>query len=378
MKKTKPFRIISLIAFIAFVLVLNSCKKADIKPPNNNSAETARAAAIQAIKAKYGNVSAGIIINVNRDAKDLFYRDAATGNMIKVDKNNTGRGPLCNYNCNNTNNPANLHLVYTLSYIQRNYECESANKSNLNVSWTISVPFTPLTTYNGNSSNGTLKVTDPGGTLHTYSGLSITIRTIGADPGCAANTLYEISYQATQVPDSYFGSGMTMDASLSLYNNCALVNNLVTTGDVAGPDFTLYPHLPCSRVDKVWVIPPGGGSTYAQAFGNYNICFYPTGFTPIDYHQVEYRLVNNGSGSLQWDDQTTAIHWARPVGSGSDQPTVNPYTGSSTLLQITASSGTWLVRYRNVKTSVCDIIDTNNPGADWGDHFYWVVEVLTT
>ncbi|MBK6379906.1 MAG: hypothetical protein IPF72_09330 [Chitinophagaceae bacterium] len=304
MKTINSIRLIlSLFAIAVFILFLNSCKKTNIDMPANQNAEDARAAAIKAIKDKYGNISAGVIINVNRDPKDLFYRNAITGNMVKIDKS-SNNNIVCNYNCGNTSNPADLHLVYTLSYIQRNYMCEASTKSDLNVSWTISVPFTPLTTYGLNSSTGTLKVTDPFSTLHTYNNLAITIRTIGADPDCSQNTLYEIKFTASSIPDSYFGSGMTMDASLNLYNNCSIVGNLINTGDVGAADLFLQAELPCYRVDKVWINPPGGGTSYATAFGNYNICSYPSGFALIDNHQLEYRQVTSGS-SLEWDDQSS-------------------------------------------------------------------------
>lgn len=375
MKTITSIRIlIAVIAIASFTLILKSCKKADINPPDNKSTEAARAATIQAIKARYGNVSAGIIYKVNKEAKDLFFRNT-TGGMVnfRTIKPTLGSGGaeniLCNYNCNNTNNPANLHLVYTLSYVQRNYIYESGDKSDLNVSWTISVPFTPLTTYNGNNSTGTLKVTDPGSTLHTYSGLSITIRTIGADPNCGANTLYEITYKATLVPDSYLGSGMLISSALSLYNNCVLVGNLVTTGDTDAPDFSLYPHLPCSRVDKVWVNPYIGPNGCTTAAGCYNVGNYPNGFTPIDNHQVEYRQVNSGS-SYEWDDQTSTVYWGKNTTTNNIQATVGPYQTSDLENMI---SGNWLVRYRNMKTSYCGQIGSS-PDADWGNHFYWVVE----
>ncbi len=376
----------ALIAIAALTMLTYSCKKADFRPPENRTAITAAdaiAKTIAATKARYGNVSAGILVNINKDPKDLYYRNV-NSSMIKLKKANTS-SVVCNYNCNNTSNPNDLHLVYTLSYIQRNYICESfSDKSDLNVSWTISVPFTPLTTFGSNTSTGMLKVTDPGSTLHTYSNLAITIRTIGADPNCSANTLYEIKYKAAQIPDSYFGSGMTMDASLNLYNNCALVGNLITTGDVTAADAFLQAELPCYRIDRAYVNPPGGGTSYSTITGGYALCTNPSGFTAIDKHQVEYRLVNNSSGSLQWTDQTSVVYWGETVFTNTYVETVGPY-GVIDLANMTSSSGTWLVRYRNIKTSNCDEIydGTNsnpspgpaNAGGDWGNSAFWFTEV---
>lgn len=365
--------------FAAFIVIFYSCKKADIDIPPSQNAADLKAAIIKATKERYGNISAGVITTVNRDAKDIFYRDA-TGNMInlyKTNSNNIINPPTCTYNCSNTTNPGDLHLVYTLSYIQRNYLCESTGaNSDLNISWTISVPFTPLTSYGFNTSTGTLKVTDPGSTLHTYSNLAITIRTIGGDPSCGTNTLYEISYKALQVPDSYFGTGMTMDASLSLYNNCSLLGNLITTGDVTAADIFLQADLPCYRVDKVYVNPPGGGTSYATVAGGYNLCTNPSGFTPIDYHEVEYRLVNNGSGSLQWSDQTSTVYFGETILTNTPIAYVSPYDAID-LPNMTSSSGTWLVRYKNIKISYCDLIYNggSNPDGNWGNSTFWLTEV---
>ncbi|HAO46796.1 MAG TPA: hypothetical protein PLP81_07425 [Saprospiraceae bacterium] len=364
-----------LIAIAAFTMFIYSCKKADLKPPETTpaAASDAKARIVQAIKARYGNISAGYIVNINKEATESFYRNTA-GLMVRFQKNKsvTGNNIVCNYNCSNTSNPADLHLVYTLSYVQRNYKCENIDKSDLNVSWTISVPFTPLTTFGFNTSTGTLKVTDPGSTLHTYSNLTIAIRTIGADPYCSANTLYEITYKAEQIPDSYFGSGMLIDAALNLYNNCSIVGNLINTGDVAAPDISLYGDLPCYRVEKVWINPPGGGTSYATAGGCYNLCSNPGGFTSIDNHQLEYRKVTSGS-SFAWDDQSSTIYWGKNTTYNANLPNLGPYQVSN--LENMVSGDTWLVRYRNVKNSICDIIDTNNPGANWGNQFFWIVEI---
>ena len=46
------------------------------------------------------------------------------------------------------------------------------------------------------------------------------------------------------------------------------------------------------------------------------------------------------------------------------------------ILHITVNSGTWLVRYRNVKTSVCNIINPTGPtNGDWGNSALWISEV---
>ena len=76
MKTINSLRLIlSLIALTAFMLVLKSCKKDD-SSTINNEAEASRVAAIKATKVRYGNISAEVIYKVNKDAEELFYRDA--------------------------------------------------------------------------------------------------------------------------------------------------------------------------------------------------------------------------------------------------------------------------------------------------------------
>ena len=178
--------IISLFAFAAFMLVLKSCKKSDDGKVNSQNAEAARSAAIKAVTERYGNVSAGIIYKVNKEAKELFYRNAS-GNMVSLNSispTSSGVAAPCTFNCSNTTNPANLHLVYSVSYVQRTYLCEStSSKSRLTANWIISVPFTPLTSFGGNTSTGNIKVTSPSSVVVNYNNNPISsIRNLGADP----------------------------------------------------------------------------------------------------------------------------------------------------------------------------------------------------
>ena len=395
--KTRSFLklLAGVISILAFTFILKSCKKTDSNAVNKQTAEAARAAAIASIKEKYGNVSAGFIIPVNKQAGEYFYKNAA-GNMVSLynNKNNkpTPESPGCLYNCNNTSNPADLTLIYTLDYIQRLYKCESSSmpgdkKSMISVSWTISVPFgiTYLTSDNVPNTFGNIKFSPSGSspvTLTANPGSSdFTVTYLGsAAPGCYYNSLYRVSYSFDDVPNSYMLSGTTIEASIGLDNDCALLGYVVATGLTAAPVITDELDLPCERIDKVWVTEDTGPNSCSQATGNYSICSYPSGLSPIDYHEVEYRLVTSGT-SLLWDDQVSGstVHWGEPFNSNTDTATLNPSTGTYDLVNMTPTSGIWLVRYRNVKTSVCDAIYgpgfPPTPNGDWGNTALWIVEV---
>lgn len=382
--------IISVIAIAAFVLLLKSCKKADMKPPDNKTAEQTKAAAIKAIKDKYGNVSAGVVYNINKPAPEYFYKDAA-GNKVSLygsGKNKPGNanGPTptpCTYDCSTAPNASYLTITYTLDYVERFYLCESIDESNVNVHWTVSVPFNIAPFSVGNQfSEGYVQFTDPFSTTTTFTApyTDMTMTYLGADPACSVNNLYEVTYKVTNVPNSNFANGNTIAAAVDLANNCRLVYNLVSSGYQNGPTFSQDGYLPCNRIDKVYINPNTGPSNCATVAGNYILCSPPGGsFSVIDYHQVEYRPVTSGT-SLLWDDQVTGspVNWGVPTGTSTGDPALDPYTGVSNLINMTPSTGLWLVRYRNVKTSVCDIISGlpfGSPGAPWGNEALWITEV---
>jgi hypothetical protein len=366
------------------MMVLKSCKKTDVDATAaNNNTEDARAAAIKAIKAKYGNVSAGYIVNVNKTADEIFYKNAA-GKMVSLYSNNYNpqTNSLCLYTCNNTNNPANLHIVYTLDYVQRFYLCESGSspaKSTVSVKWTVSVPFaiTDETPDGVLNTFGKVKFTPSSGPAviltATANDAGFTYTSLGTDPNCGVNTLYAVTYYFNDVDNSNFASGTQLDALLSLANDCALIGYLSATGYVNAPSFNQSAYLPCNRIDKAYVVPNTGHNNCATVTGNYVICSYPGGsFSPIDYHQVEYRAVTH-STSRAWGDQNGTIRYGEPTGTTSQVATVDPYTGVSDLEEMLPSTGLWLVRYRNVNTTTCDVIA--GPGGTWINTALWILEL---
>ncbi len=388
--------LLAIVTILLFAIVFKSCKKGDNEGARiEKNAEAVKAAAIAEIKAKYGNISGSEVIPVNKDAKDVFYRDA-NGTMVKLGDGTAlpappGGGSNCIYNCNNTTNPNNLRQIYNLYYVQRNYICESGvQKSDLIANWKISVPYTPLATFNGNLSTGEIKVTSPTGAVLTFGSTPNTpldIRNMGADPKCVANTLYEINFRigpAGAIPDDYFGLGMLIDVSLSLYNDCSLLGNLVNIGYTQAPDYSLTSHIPCYRIDKVYFSFPGQpGNTPTVAVGNYAaICTHPAGFVLIDAHQLEYRKVNSPT-SLEWGPQTSPVYGNMPFGSTTQLQTLGTYAAGN-LINMQYGTGQWLIRYRNIKTGNCNKIDGPGVGpggvsggnGNWGLTQFWITELV--
>jgi hypothetical protein len=388
MKTTKSIRFIAiLMAMAAFMLVIKSCKKVDNSGTTN--AEAAKAAAIQSVKAQYGDISAGIVYNVNKAADEYFYKNTegkmvslygAVANAANGPDISAPNPPGCQYNCTNTTNPANLRLVYTLNQVQRFYDCETATnaqQSKVSVDWTVSVPFViggPKPTF----STGDVKFINASGvtllTLTASTGnFALSINYLGPDPACTTGRLYKITYMFNNVANGYFASGNTIKASLSLANDCALLGNVAASGDIAAPAFSQNAYLPCNRVDKAFLSAGGGGAPIIISGGNASLCSNPAGFLTIDAYQLEYR--QKTAVSDKWDDQinNSPVRWSVPSGGTAFLPTFS-YGSSATLTFITAGSGLWLVRYRNVKTGTCDIISPSVPNGIWSNPALWVMQ----
>ena len=319
----------SIIAIAAFIMVLKSCKKADIAPQN---AETSRAAAVKAIRDKYGDVSAGIVYNINKSATEYFYKDA-NGQRVSLHGAGGANGPTptpCTYDCSTAPNASYLFPFYTLDYVERFYKCESNDQSEVNVKWTVSVPFNIAPFSVGSTfSAGYVRFTDTTPTVTTFTApyTDMTITYISADPACATNSLYTVTYKVDNIADSYFTTGTTISAAIDLANNCSLTYNLVSSGYTNGPTFSQDGYLPCNRIDKAYVNPNTGPNNCATVAGNYIICSPPFFLTPIDYHQVEYRPVTSGS-SLLWDNQpNSTVYYGIIPGTSSPSATLDPYTG---------------------------------------------------
>ena len=354
----------AILAVTAFMLTIKSCKKTDNNTVNAKDEEAARAAVIKSIKEKYGNVSAAIIYPLNENAESLSYRNALDNSMTKFNAgaiSNAPNGPsLCSYNCNNTTNPNLLHLVYTVQSIQRTYYCQPNSNNFQNdvvVNWQVSVPFTPLVADPNNSSNlssGYVLITPPLGPIFGSGNITpVVISTIGPDPNCSANTLYKISYSFFYITrDITFTNGYPIDVSLNLYNNCSLVGNLVNSGNVSS---TLAGKTaPCDRTDKVYVA--GGGPNNCMVVGSsYLTCNPPSGLVLTDLNQVEYRQQDNAS-TTAWESQGSAINYGQIPFTLTFTASMNAANGFLNLLNMLPGSGTWIVRYRNIKNPTCILI----------------------
>ncbi len=388
-----PKVVITLITIALFAVVLKSCKKVD-NTATGKTAETTKEAVIKAIKEKYGNVASSITYPVNKIAEELFYRDVADNNsMVKINKDVVSNGPNgilqpCFFNCTNTTDPNKLRIFYTLQSVQRTTYCRTNTFNWLNdisVNWLVSAPFTPLVADPNNASNlstGSVLISPPFGPAYGANNISpIVIAYIGADPNCSANSIYKITYTYSYVvTDVVFTNGYPVDVSLSLYNNCSLVGNLVNSGVVSS---TLAGKTaPCDRTDHVWLAGGGPGNCIIAAASYITGCSVPSGLTAPDLHQIEYRKVITTNGNLGWEEQVgSAIVYGYIPNTNNRTATMTTSSGFLNLLSMTPGSGTWLVRYRNIKFSICDFIglpseQTTPPATPniWTGN--WVTEVV--
>ncbi len=382
--KTYAYKLIAtLVAIIVIIFSFNSCKKTnDIKTDNNLTVEQQKAKIIEATKQRYGNITAPFILNANQPATSVSYKNQQ-GQLIQFAGGALRTAATCGqYTCSTAPSASDLFVSYTLLYSEWFYTCGGGH--NLTAVWKVSTPYTVLTE-NPNTddpSYGNIRIKNSGGTvLVTSSDLganNLTITSLGADPNCSANTLYRVSYKWSGISDSYF-PGNYVECSLNLYNNCSLTSNVNVvgfTGTFPGPSSILDPFThPCDRVDKAFVNPPGGGTSYATIAGGYVVCSPPSGFTAITNHQVEYRPVTNTSSDL-WEDQpisggsASIIYLGIIPGTGTPgitSQTMNPWSDVLNLTNMTSSSGKWIVRYRNIYTSGCS--STYSPNAAWSGNW---------
>lgn len=366
----------TLILAAVTLLLIKSCKKVD--DGTGAGADAIKERIQQQMQKDYGgNISASYITPINQVAQQVSYKDK-DGKIVAL-TNAAKQAPglvsgLCLGDCNTLSNPADLRIIFKLTYSERYYLCESnGDKSNVRVKWTASVPFGFTDPY-GRPGRYTANVRfkdASGNVLNTYTVTPLLSDLVskGTDPACSYNSLWEIYYNVTNIPNSDFASGNTVEADVDFYTDCALSGNYVSSGYVAGPSFSQDGYLPCNRIDKVFFAPP---STIAT--GNATaVCTQPSGWQYIDYHQLEYRPVTV-PGNYNWDDQTSSpIYWGTPSGGGSTLPNFSPFA-YVTMPSIT--SGWWLVRYRNVKTGTCDIIygSPSAPGQPWGNTALWITE----
>jgi len=73
MKKITSLKFaVAVMAIACFTMVLKSCKKVDNNTVTPKDAAAALATAQKAIIAQYGNVSAGVVIPINKSADEYF------------------------------------------------------------------------------------------------------------------------------------------------------------------------------------------------------------------------------------------------------------------------------------------------------------------
>ena len=361
------------IIFVAgAVIIFNGCKKTD-HSVNNKETEDTKAKAIQATIERYGRVTAPIIFQPRQPASTISYKDV-NGNLIMYGgtQHNRTEGICGQYTCNTTSDPNDLYTDFTLEYIKWFYTCgnNSTGQHDLTAIWKVSVPYTLLLQSGSNYSYGNIRILSGGSVILTSGNLgqnNMEITNLGTDPNCSANTLYDVRYTWLDVADTYFPDN-SIEASFTIYNDCAITNNNTIVGYTFGATYTnqtdVFTH-PCDRTDQAWVNPNTGPNNQATILGAYNICTPPSGFTGTSNHQVEYRLVDH-STSLLWDDQSSTVYWGSTTGSSySPVPTMNSLTGILFLYYMTPNSGDWLVRYRNIHSGCTPGSYSNN--SNWDD-----------
>lgn len=351
------------------ILLINACKKIEEKVPDQGLTDNEKK--IKKLKEKYGNVGRGEVYPVNTNA-DLFYVNQNGENKQITRTPGNIYSESCGLDCTSASDIADLELTWTLTAINRIFDCGNTANSQLIAHWRLSVPYSlafsnPLPPYQ--NANAAFRITNSSNViLYTSSNITLTsanMEALGPDPNCTGNYLYYLSYSMTGVDDSYFAYGNKVLARMTLYNDCSLAYYNTNTGWMQGAVFsgsTATAGYPCARIDKLWVASSSLTGTIAQALGSYTFCgSFSPGFVATTSNQIQYRHRNNPS-SYVWNDQTSTEYFPDVNGNPSSNGLISPYGTDLAEFPLMYSGNTvtdpngygYLIRYRNVHTGCSD------------------------
>jgi hypothetical protein len=310
MKTIIKIRLVTaLVAVAAFILILDGCKKADLKADasNVNIDIAAEKAKVANLIAKEGGIPQ---IFTRSQPATTFWADENRNAVSKEQMQNNNFTSVCNYDL-----PAFCNLVQ----YARVYRCASTVygaagyflQFEFEMSWNNNVKHLD---YGGtNRTTGFADIIDAGGT--TLQSLSfdntnsdVQIVEVGPDPNPSFpnNYIFRVKFVTTDfnthwLPESYINtSGNSVNFSAMFVTDCktggpaySLWTNPVTaygfTGD-SGND-------PCKRNDKAWVTTPpsSGGTMFVSGYNPGAVtCGYGGSFVAPDLQEVQYKIDAGG------------------------------------------------------------------------------------
>ncbi len=321
MKKIISFKNMgAVVAFIAFCLVFNGCKKEDLKADANitRSSDLEKAKAYVQQKSKeFGGLPQVFPV---QQKMDVYWGDK---NGLPMDPKvviNNGGG------CSNFDIPD----YTTLLQYQRIYLCFTPGPGYLiqweyNVSWNKAVV---ATNANSLSTEGYIYIYDDNGDVfeedYSVTGSDVVIADLGVDPNNSSNHIYNVKFNySTPIPTSYInGNGITtytVRLGATFASDCPDFYALwITPASAFG--FTGNTGLqPCDRNDRPIFMPPGQGGVDLDKIGiaGYDPLFLcseygSNGFTRTHLQQVEYS-VNSGTNWFPFPNDLNGVPMGNPI-----------------------------------------------------------------
>jgi hypothetical protein len=307
----------AMVAVAAFILILDGCKKADLKSDagNVNIDIAAEKAKVANLIAKEGGIPQ---IFTRKQPVTTMWVDRNRRPVTREQMQNNNFTSQCNYDL-----PAFCNLVQ----YARVYACADGTHSagyylqfEYEMSWNNNV--IPYNAGLGQRTAGYVDIVDGSNNIvqsltFDNTNSDVQIVEIGADPNISGNYIFRVKFVPTQfnsqvVSDTYINSG-----SYDVKFSALFVSDCATGGDpyslwtnpVTSYGFTgASGDDPCDRNDKAWVTtsPSGGGTMIVAGYnGGFTFtCGYGGSFVAPDLQQVQYDV--DGGGWTNMDNYTAA------------------------------------------------------------------------
>lgn len=302
----KIFSAITLIGAASFIFY--SCKKSETKTSSEQS--ITKEEAIAKIKNQLKGKPIETTYNLNLPGRG-YYSDE-NGNQIDL---NTIKQQRSSYTCPP---PDDDYFSTELISITSQYTCGQGYE--ITVKYYISVLYNLVASNPNNSSQlskGKLRLKNSSGTV-IYNNTNVpisssNIENLGMDPSDINLTKFRITFTTPYIADVTYGNSSVAEPAAFIYTDCSNVpsislpysssQSVSTTGNYT---------LPCTRYDKVYYNPAGGGTPASVAGVNAGSGCSIYGYVYPDQQRIQF--LNTSVTPNVWTDMPFVLYGSTATG----------------------------------------------------------------